>query len=333
MTEGTAPGEQPGEERSQRVGFARPSSLFTTADISRVLLIANPASRVGRRRYGPAVQAFERAGVRCEAVLTERAGHGAEIASERAASYDAVFTLGGDGTAMEVVGCLSGRGLPVGILPGGTGNLIARTLGIPLDVRRAVPALLSGRVAQVDLGRFGAEHDERRFAFAAGVGIDATMIERTPATLKRRIGVLAYVLSAAGAVLRRDEFRVRVEADGRVDERDASAVMVANFGAVLNDLLTLGPGIAHDDGHLDVCVFSPKTFGDAVRVVWRMFRKDFRSDRCMLYLPGRRIRVEVDPPHHCQADGELLGMTPFEVTVEPLAARLLVPERRKKPRE
>jgi diacylglycerol kinase (ATP) len=333
MTGGAAPGEPRGEVPSRRVGFARPSALFSAADISRVLLIANPASRVGRRRYAPAVEAFRKAGVQCEPVLTERAGHGAEIAAERASKYDAVFTLGGDGTAMEVVGCLAGSGLPVGIIPGGTGNLIARTLGIPLDVRRAVPALLHGRLADVDLGRLGAAHGGRRFAFAAGVGIDATMIERTPAALKRRIGVLAYVLSAAGAVLRRDEFHVRVVADGRVDERDASAVMVANFGAVLNDLLTLGPGIAHDDGHLDVCVFSPKTFPDAVRVVWRMLRKDFRSDPCMLHLPGRQIRVEVDPPHHCQADGELLGMTPFEVTVEPLAAKLLVPERRKKPRE
>ncbi|HKG91568.1 MAG TPA: diacylglycerol kinase family protein [Gemmatimonadaceae bacterium] len=339
MTGGTTPEHPeehseraPADERSQRVGFARPSSHFSPASISRVLLIANPASRVGRLRYPLAVEAFRRAKVQCEAVLTERVGHGAEIAAERAASFDAVFTLGGDGTAMEVVGCLSGSGLPVGILPGGTGNLIARTLGIPLDVRRAVPALLGGRVAQVDLGRLDAAHGGRRFAFAAGVGIDAAMIERTPSALKRRIGVLAYVIAAAGAVMRRDEFRVRVIADGHADERAASAVMVANFGAVLNDLLTLGPGIAHDDGHLDVCVFSPTTFLDAVRVVWRMLRKDFTTDRCMLYVPGRQIRVEIDPPHHFQADGELLGETPFEVTVEPLAARMLVPERRRRPR-
>src|SRR5215208_2938680 len=228
MTGGTTPEHPeehseraPADERSQRVGFARPSSHFSPASISRVLLIANPASRVGRLRYPLAVEAFRRAKVQCEAVLTERVGHGAEIAAERAASFDAVFTLGGDGTAMEVVGCLSGSGLPVGILPGGTGNLIARTLGIPLDVRRAVPALLAGDEARIDLGRLG---DGRRFAFAAGVGIDARMIEETSARLKLRLGVLAYAITAARAVLRRETFVARVVVDGEAHEREAAAV-------------------------------------------------------------------------------------------------------------
>jgi diacylglycerol kinase family enzyme len=103
--------------------------------------------------------------------------------------------------------------------------------------------------------------------------------------------------------------------------------MLANFGAVFNELLTLGPGIRQDDGMLDLCVFSPRTLRDSVRVVRRLMRKDFRSDPCMLYAPGRRIRVETTPPRPVQADGDMLGMTPFEAIVEPLAAHLLVPRR------
>jgi diacylglycerol kinase (ATP) len=119
-----------------------------------------------------------------------------------------------------------------------------------------------------------------------------------------------------------------VTVDGEVIERDASAVMLANFGAVLNDLIRLGPGIQHDDGKLDLCVFSPGTARDAVRVAWKLLRKDFQADPCMLYRAGRHFRVETFPPRPVQADGELLGDTPFEVTVEPLAAQLLVPHRR-----
>ena len=292
--------------------------------VRRVLLVVNPAARRGARFRQGVLAAFRAAGVVCDPILTERPGHGARVAVDRHADYDAVFTLGGDGTAMEVVGALAGTGRPVGILPGGTGNLIARTLGIPLHPVRAVPVLVAGDEARIDLGRLA---DGRRFAFAAGVGVDARMIEETPATLKRRLGVLAYVLTAGRAVLRGETFRARVTVDGEVFERDAAAVMIANFGAVLNELISLGPGIRRDDGLLDLCVFSPEGARDATNIMWRLFRKDFRDDRRLLYRPGRSFRVETIPARRVQADGELLGPTPFEVTVEPLAAHLLVPAR------
>jgi diacylglycerol kinase (ATP) len=295
---------------------------------SRALLVINPASRRGSHFHLPAMRAFARAGVPCDAVLTAHPGQGAQLAARLAPEYDVVFTLGGDGTAMEVVGALAGNGgPPVGILAGGTGNLIARTLGIPLDVRRAVPLLLCGDEARVDLGVLtGAPAGlRRRFAFAAGVGTDASMVAEASARLKRHIGVGAYMISWVTAAMRRETFRARVTVDGETVDVLATAVMVANFGAVLNDLLRLGPGILHDDGKLDLCVFSPGTARDAVRVAWKLVRKDFRADPCMLFRAGRHFRVETDPPRPVQADGELLGDTPFEVSVDPLAAQLLVP--------
>jgi YegS/Rv2252/BmrU family lipid kinase len=290
----------------------------------RALLVVNPASRLGRRYHRIALAAFKVAGVRCDAVLTEHAGQGAEIARSLAPRYDMVFTLGGDGTAMEVVGALAGTGRAVGILPGGTGNLIARTLGIPLNIRRAVAVLLTGEEARVDLGRLSVGG---HFAFAAGVGVDASMIAEASSDLKRHLGVLAYVFSWTRATFRRDLFRVRMTIDGEIVEKDATAVMIANFGAVLNDLMTLGPGIRPDDAKLDLCVFSPYTAWDAVRIAWKLLRKDFTSDPCMFYRAGRQFRIETLPPRPAQADGELLGPTPFEVSVEPLAAQLLVPRR------
>lgn len=292
--------------------------------IGRVLLVVNPASRRGGRYADLAIDTFHRAGVECDTFVTRRPGEGGAIARERTREdghgYDAVFTLGGDGTAMEVVGALAHTGVAVGILPGGTGNLLARTLGTPLGIPHAVRALVTGRPIDVDLGRFP---DGRRFAFAAGVGIDATMIDRTPTHLKRRLGVMAYALTAGRAVLARERFRVRLTVDGTTHEREASAVMVANFGAVLNELITLGPGIAHDDGHLDACVFTASTLADAVAVMWKLWRRDFSPDERLLYLPGRTFRVETVPPRLAQADGELIGDTPFEVAVEARAARLL----------
>lgn len=294
--------------------------------IQSVALIANPASRRGAPLRKRARAAFERAGVRCELLLTARPGHAAELARDARGDYDAVFVLGGDGTVMEVAGALAHSGVPMGVLAGGTGNLLARAVGIPLRIDRAVPALLSGGRLRIDLGRLDGG---RRFAVAAGVGIDARMIAGTPGWMKRRLGILAYTVvatkAAVAAVLGHEGFHARVTVDGETLERRAVAVMVANFGAVLADRITLGPGIAGDDGVLDVCIFSPRTLADAVRVMRRMLAKDFGDDACMLYRSGRHIRVDAEPAGLVQADGDLVGDTPFEVEVEPLAVELLVP--------
>jgi diacylglycerol kinase (ATP) len=295
--------------------------------IRRALLIANPAARRAARFRDAAVAAFARADVPCDVVLTERPGHGAELARARSRDYDAVFALGGDGTVMEVANALIGTGIPLGVLAGGTGNLLARAIGIPLDVATAVAALVRGTRRRIDLGRLA---DGRHFAVAAGVGIDARMVRDTPSWMKRRLGVLAYAITATraavGAVVRRDFFRVRLTVDGQTFERPAAAAMIANFGAILHDRITFGPGIQSDDGVLDACVYSPRSLRDAMRIMWRLVRKDFRSDECILYRSGRHIRIDTDPPHHVQADGELLGMTPLEAVVEPLAADFLVPD-------
>jgi YegS/Rv2252/BmrU family lipid kinase len=297
--------------------------------IRRVVVIANPAARRGRRLADRARRSFSRLDVECDLLFTERPGHGAELALHHAPHYDAIFALGGDGTVMEIAGALAGSGSLIGVLAGGTGNLLARALGIPLSVRKAVDELTKGEEQIIDLGRFSSGH---RFAIAAGVGIDAAMVAETPGWLKRRLGVFAYTImgsrAALRSVLRRDFFTARVVVDGEVHERRAAAVMIANFGAVLGKRITLGPSIRTDDGLLDACVFSPRTLGDALRIFQRLVRGRFETDPCMFYVRGRAVHVETTPPLPWQADGELMGTTPFDVVVEPLAVRLLVPASR-----
>jgi YegS/Rv2252/BmrU family lipid kinase len=292
--------------------------------IERVLLIVNPASRRGSRIRRKALKAFSDAGVDCDMMRTEAPGHAAVIAKTHAHKYDAVFTLGGDGTVMEVLSALAHQGPPVGVLAGGTANVVARTLRIPLNPSRAVPLLLAGDEATMDLGRLG---DGRRFAIGVGVGLDATMISEAPDRLKKRFGFMAYVIGGYKAVLRNQKFQLRLTVDGVVYDRQASAILIANFGAVLNDLVAFGDGIVHDDGVLNACVFSPDSLWDAIRILWRMVRKDFGADPCLFYKSGREFRVETIPPMVAQADGELLPDTPLSVSVDPLAGCLLIPRR------
>ena len=296
--------------------------------IRRVLLIANPASRRGQGLLASAKRAFQRRGVECEVVVTEYAGHAGQIATERHGAFDAVFSLGGDGTAMEVAGALADTGYLVGALPGGTGNLLARALGTPLGMDRAVGALLEGDERRIDLGRL---QDGRRFAIAAGVGIDVSMVQQTPKWMKKLFGVGAYAvigsLAAIRIIMRRKLIQASVTVDGVTETGAATTIMVANFGALLSERITLGPEIQSDDGVLDVCVFSPRSVLDGIRIMWRLLRRDFSSHPAMRYRRGSRIRIETDPPCEAQADGELIGQTPLDIVVEPLSVRLLVPSR------
>jgi diacylglycerol kinase (ATP) len=294
--------------------------------IRRALLIANPAARRGKSLLQNATRAFANAGIPCDVVLTERPGHAADIASAKYADYDAVFSLGGDGTAMEIAGALAGTGRPLGPLPAGTGNLLARALNIPLRVDRAVTELVSGKEMQIDLGRLG---DGRRFAIAAGIGIDVTMVMETPRWLKRRIGVLAYALMATRAAIRAivngTVIRARLTVDGVTENHRATTILVANFGSLLSNRITLGPTIHADDGMLDVCLLAPRSLIDGVRIMWRMLTRDFSDHPTMIYRRGSRIRIETDPPCQAQADGELIGLTPLDISVEPLSVKILVP--------
>jgi diacylglycerol kinase (ATP) len=300
---------------------------FAPRRIERVMLIVNPGSRRAARIRARTLKAFAKAKVDCDVMATDGPGHATVIAREHAHKYHAVFTLGGDGTVMEVLAALAHRGPPVGVLAGGTGNVVARTLRIPLNPARAVPLLLEGDEAAMDLGRLA---DGRRFAIGVGVGLDAAMISEAPAKLKKRFGFMAYVIGGYKAVLRNERFNLRLTVDGSLHECTASAILVANFGAVLNDLIGFGQGIVQDDGLLNACVFSPDSLRDSLRILWKMIRKDFSDDACLFYKAGREFQIETDPPMMAQADGELLQVTPLSVGVDPLAGRFLIPRRERK---
>jgi diacylglycerol kinase (ATP) len=295
--------------------------------VRRALLIINPKAGRANRRLEKALAAFRHAGVACDVETTVAPQHATEIARARGDAYDVIFTLGGDGTAMEVITALANRGPPIGILAGGTGNVLARSLGIPLGVRRAIPALLGGVEARIDLGAIA---DGRHFAIGMGVGLDEAMIAGASPFMKKRVGFWAYVWSAAKAVLRLEKFRVRLTVDGQTYEREASSVLIANLGSVLGGLIRLGDGILHDDGVLHACIYAPRNVWEAARIFARMLNGTVHRDASVFYISGRHFLIETEPPRRAQADGELLEMTPVEITVRPHAARLLIPASRVK---
>ena len=292
------------------------------------LLIVNPAARRAARIVSIARGVLQSAGIAVEEVWTERSGHAAEIASARAGSVDRVVVLGGDGTLKEVAGALAHSGRPVGILPGGTGNLVARSLGIPMDARGAARVVLDGVPTATDLGCVrGHGASPHWFAFSVSVGVDVRMLARTWPRAKRWFGPLAYAVTAFGEAMDFTTFRARVRVDSEPLERDAAEVMIANIGSVLSDTLVLGPGIRANDGRLDLCLYSPANTREAIGVLWRMARKHFDAPDRLLFRAGCSFHVACDPPQDVQADGELVGTTPFDVEIDAGAALFLVPTR------
>lgn len=303
------------------------SAGVTAAAVSalrRVLLIVNPyASRAIRVRE-EAERALVARGVSFDAKPTTRVGDSGRIARELGAQYDCVFVCGGDGTVVEAIAALADdpSSPAVGILAGGTGNLLARALRIPLDPWRAVDALLRGRPATIDLGRM---ENGTHFAIGLGVGLDEAMIAGATSALKKRYGVFAYVYSALKAGIRLEKFNARLTVDGQVTECGAVAVLIANLGTVVGGLISFGKGIVHDDGLLHACIYSPGNFLDAMRIFGRMLTGTAHLDRQVTVIGGREFVLETTPARGAQADGELIGLTPIRVTVRPNAGRILIP--------
>ncbi|HEX9563803.1 MAG TPA: diacylglycerol kinase family protein [Gemmatimonadaceae bacterium] len=288
----------------------------------RVLLVVNPASRHGLRNRTAALNAFRDAGVTVDELVTEHPGHASSRLRDGPERADAVFVLGGDGIVMEVAGALQGTGVPIGVLPGGTGNLVAGVLRVPRRMARAVPILLAGSVRRLDLGRLP---DGRCFAFAAGIGVDVDMVLGTTRGQKKLLGILAYAITATRSAFRRRAFDIRAEVDGNVVTGRVVMAMVANAGALFGGRLLVGPDIRPDDGELDLCLFSATTIGEVLGITWRIVRRDFRPHPRMRFLRGKRIKLSSEPQTAVQADGDLAGMTPVEIVVVPGAAAFLIP--------
>ncbi|MDO5533393.1 MAG: diacylglycerol kinase family protein [Propionibacteriaceae bacterium] len=177
-----------------------------------------------------------------------------------------VCSLGGDGTVRSVVkGLLEERPpddeaeVPLGLLPGGTGNLLARNLGLPIDnLADALQIALTGTTRRIDVGRASFDDgDVEVFLVAAGVGLDAETMAAVDEGVKKRVGWVAYVLAAGQSLLRKG-FRVSVTADGhRARSQHARTVMVGNCGE-LTAGAQLMPDAQVDDGLLDALVVSPR---------------------------------------------------------------------------
>jgi diacylglycerol kinase (ATP) len=239
---------------------------------------------------------------------------------------DLVLGAGGDGTIRVICSELAATGIPFGLIPAGTGNLLARNIGIPLDEAAALSVAFDGLEKDIDLVKITVDgRNSDHFAVMAGIGIDAMIMQGARPDLKKAVGPAAYFVSAARNANHPALFAT-IHLDGRQAlRRRAHVIVVGNVG-YLTANIPLIPDARADDGLLDVLVASPRSVRDWVRLTARVLTRQRGRDHQLVRLTGRAVKITVDRPDHYQMDGDPAGeCRSLEAEVRPGALKLRVP--------
>lgn len=257
-------------------------------------------------------------GLECRFIQTKHPGHATEIAHACTAEADCtgVVAVGGDGTAYEVACGLMNSGIPLGIIPAGTGNDFIKTIGVPKKPLDALEFLLSHSPRPVDAGGLNG----RLFLNDCGTGFDVTVLDYTLAAKKHFRGLLPYLIGLVQAILHYRPVHVRFSADGHTEERDLLILSVAN-GRFIGGGIPICPIAQADDGLLDLVIVEDKPrwmlpflvpsllMG---RILHFPFTKHQRCQSVEILSKGMRLNV----------DGEILNMDSAAFSIQPGALLL-----------
>ena len=283
----------------------------------RLLAIANPIS--GRGHAARLLPSFAKlaaaADVEIDIVLTEAAGHGREIAGgAQAKGYDGVAAVGGDGTVNEVINGLGAHGLPLIVIPQGTGNVLAKELRASRKVMDYVDAVRQWRIAQRDLGRM---QDGRLFSCFVGAGFDG-QCTRALAERDHSIHIAQYVPIMWGAVKHSDFSTLRVLSDDR-SEAGVSYALVSITPEYGGPMWLTGKA-KPDDGRFDVLTLHERvTPLSLVKLVAFAMLRKLGKVQSTRFFRTVKVRVEAEEEVPIQVDGDFAGFLPIEVEVLPNA--------------
>jgi YegS/Rv2252/BmrU family lipid kinase len=242
---------------------------------------------------------------------------------------DMVVVVGGDGAVLQVVNALAGRDVVLGIVPKGTGNLLAGNLDVPTRLDDAVALLVSLETRTIDLGTVTVDGSDREFAVACGIGFDARVMDATKPSQKRRWGKLAYAANAVREGGQVAEAEHEITIDGTTIRTPAAQIFIANFGKMG---AKLGPRrqVLADDGKFDVFVVKATGPVDGLLAGWQALRQKAlgrTSDGRVLRSQASEVTVTSSPPQLVETDGTVIGTTPISARIRPAALRVIAPSK------
>jgi diacylglycerol kinase family enzyme len=227
------------------------------------------------------------------------------------------------------VNALAESEVVLGIIPKGTGNLLAGNLEIPKAIDKAVKVLLEGKPRTIDLGRVTVDGADKDFAVACGIGFDAVVMDATEADQKRRWGKLAYVASAVREGRKVQEVQHEITIDGKTLKTAAAQVFIANFGRV-GSIVEPRRRVIADDGKFDVFVVKAGGPVEGLLAGWSALRQKQlgeTSDRRVLRARATEVTVTSTPAQLVETDGSVIGKTPISARIRPAALRVMAPAR------
>lgn len=276
-------------------------------------VIINPASGQPQPVLHTLNSVFYPAGVDWEISITKESGDAQRFARHAAQSgADVVAVNGGDGTVMEVAQGLMGSEVPMGILPGGTANLVSVELGIPRDLHSAAEIIVNqeSQVRMVDMGKVGDDH----FLLRAGIGFDAENVKTVDREMKDRYGKLAYSIGGIKTMRETKAAAYTFTLDGEKVDGEGINCLVDNCGNFGVSGFSLARDISVSDGMLDVILIRNVSFKSALSAVGSIAGKSPPEDS-FFHWQASEITIETDPPQLVHLDGELWGETPLRIGV------------------
>jgi diacylglycerol kinase (ATP) len=289
-------------------------------------VISNP--RAGRREadhgLDESIQELRRAGWDVTVCPTTAPFDATRLAREAAeAGMDAVLIAGGDGTLNEAVQALEGTDTALGYLPYGTVNIWAREIGLPGNPLAAARAIAGGRIETIDLGRA----NDRYFLLMAGIGLDADVVRRAQRIEhhKARFGILPYVAAGLLTLPLYRSADVELRYDGVIRRVQALMLVVGNTRFYAGRY-QLTPNAVANDGWLDLCIVKGRGPLATVRQTFPVLLSGSVGLSDVEMLRVKSLTVQSDQPLPFQLDGELVGTTPVEFSIAPLALRVIVPQ-------
>ena len=294
--------------------------------IKNIHIIINPASGKGESTLPIINASMKEAGIKWEASITHQAGDAIELAKAAAKEgIDALAVYGGDGTLMEAISGLIGSEIPLVILPGGSANVMATELGIPIDLKEACAILNNSlETKTIDAGQF----DKRYFLIRISLGFEAEVVKGADRQTKNKIGIFAYFLSAVAALKETQKAVYHLRIDGKEYEVQGLACIISNMGNLGFSNISLDKHIDVSDGFLDVVVVRKSNLSLFKLMVVTLFKRE-RPDNLELvqHWQGKNVSVSSSLNQAVQCDGEVLEKVPVNIKVIPGAIKVLVPKK------
>jgi YegS/Rv2252/BmrU family lipid kinase len=246
------------------------------------------------------------------------------VSEALAEGYKTIVAAGGDGTASAVAGQLLQREIPLGIIPVGTANLLARELGIPLELEAACRLVISGgAIRKLDAMRMG----EHVLISHISMGAYSFIAERTSITAKRYFRQLAYIWNGLAELVRTRTWRFDLIVDGQKQRVRAAFIMIANVGAMGAYSLRWGTDVKPDDGEIDICIVRAQTLSHYISFMWHILRQRHQQFPHISYLRAKEyIKVSTKKNVPIRGDGEIVGRSSAEIQIIPSAIQVIVPD-------